>query len=141
MQITVLGDPQALKRHRTFRRGNFVGTYDPSQGVKKDFLSIVQEQAPEKPFDVALKVTMKFYFSRPKNHYRTGKYSGELKPNAPRWHIKRPDIDNLVKFVADALNKVFWRDDSIIAVMEVSKEYSEKPRTEILIEEIKEKEK
>lgn len=133
-EFTVLGEPQALKRHRTFRRGNFVGTYDPSKADKKDFVAAIQQNAPPKPIDAPLAITVKFYFSRPKSHYRTGKYAGVLKPNAPIWHTKRPDIDNLLKFIADSLNGVFWRDDTLICqVVKMSKRYSDRPRTEIYI--------
>ena len=47
--------------------------------------------------------------------------------------IKRPDVDNLLKLVCDALNGVAWKDDSDIASTFAVKGYSEVPRTEIEI--------
>ena len=44
-----------------------------------------------------------FQFPWPKKWYRTGKYSGQLKDNAPIEHTIKPDIDNLLKFVMDAM--------------------------------------
>lgn len=136
IKFEVLGEPKALKRHRTFRRGNFVGNYDPSANDKNDFLRLAHEHAPEKPLDCPLMMNVAFYFPHPKSHYRTGKNSGELKLGIQELHTKRPDIDNLLKFIADALNGVYFRDDSCICTCHAVKRYSERPRTEILIREI-----
>jgi Holliday junction resolvase RusA-like endonuclease len=135
MQIsfTVPGNPVALKRHRSFTRGTMHGTYDPSKGDKADFLAKAMENRPDEPLDEPLFVSLTFCFIRPKSHFRTGKYSHELKPNAPAWHTKTPDADNLAKFVCDSLNGIFWRDDSIVCHLTVSKEYSNAPRTTIYI--------
>ena len=70
-----------------------------------------------------------------KKHYRTGKYSGELKPNPPLAYTNKPDIDNMLKFVMDAGNNVIWYDDSQIFKVEMEKVYSLSPRTEIIVEE------
>jgi len=133
MKFTVPGNPIALKRHRSFTRGNMHGTYDPSKGDKGDFLAKAMENRPEVPLDEPLHVILNFCFIRPKSHYRSGKYSDQLKPTAPLWHTKIPDADNLVKFVCDSLNGIFWRDDSCVCMLHVTKQYSEVPRTEIEI--------
>lgn len=134
MKLTILGNPTALKRHRTFRRGKFTGSYDPSKTDKADLLAIVRDNAPDKPFTCPLRVDITFYFARPKSHYRTGRYEGQLKPHIPLWHTKRPDRDNLDKFVLDALDGVFWLDDSIVCDGRLRKLYDDRPRTEIDIE-------
>lgn len=132
----VPGNPIALKRHRSFQRGDFKGTYDPSKGDKSDFLAKAMAFKPDVPFDEPLHVKLSFYFQRPKAHYRTGKFSGELKESAPTWHTSTPDADNLVKFAVDSFNKIFWRDDSIICQLVVIKMYSENPRVHIQISKI-----
>lgn len=131
--LCVKGNPQALKRHRTFQRGKFTGTYDPSKGDKADFLTIVQEKAPLQPYVTPLKVELRFYFSRPNSHYGTGRNARLLKPSSPAGHTKRPDLDNLIKFVLDALNGVFWKDDTIVTQIIAEKDYAPNPRTEIII--------
>lgn len=45
---------------------------------------------------------------------------------------KKPDGDNVLKSVCDALNKVGWKDDAQIVSMHIDKEYAE--RDEILVE-------
>ena len=76
---------------------------------------------------------MFFYFKRPKAHYKTGKNSNCLRDDAPEYHSSRPDIDNLVKLVGDALNGIFFIDDALISRVTAHKLYSDKPRTEIII--------
>lgn len=125
------GDPKAQKRHRTGRGFN----YDPSAPDKADFLGIVQHNAPTTPLDKPLSVQISYYFQRPKSHFGTGRNEGKLKSSAPENHIGKPDLDNLAKFVLDALNKVYWRDDSVIVRLTVDKSYCDRPRTEIIINE------
>jgi len=115
--------PTALKRHRVVG-GNRM--YDPSKKDKKDWLKCVIKYAPEKPFDYPLKVNVEFYFPRPKNHYRSGRYSEELKKNAPTIHSSMPDVDNLAKFVLDAMNGAFYNDDRQVVELNCHKEYTSK---------------
>jgi len=59
-----------------------------------------------------------------------------------QFHFKNrqhePDIDNCIKFVFDALNKLFWKDDRFIERVTAVKCFgSTEPRTEVVIMEIK----
>ena len=49
------------------------------------------------------------------------------------FHVKRPDVDNLLKLVKDALTSLFWKDDSQVQIGGAFKIYSHNPRTEIEI--------
>lgn len=140
IEFTIFGNPVALKRHRTVRTKNFIRQYDPSFNDKQDFLAKTMEYRPEEPLKSALMVSLFFNIARPKSHYRTGKNAGVLKDNAPIACTKRPDIDNYVKFVMDALNGVFWIDDSQIFSLYSVKQYSETPSIIIKIAETNENE-
>ena len=135
IRLTVLGEPKAQARHRHFQMKGVkhVQTYDPSKSKIGTFASVVQEYAPTEPLEGAIYLEVNFYMGRPKNHYGSGKNANGLKASSPEWHTGRPDIDNLIKFIQDALNKIYWRDDSIICQIIARKLYSEKPRTEITI--------
>lgn len=50
-----------------------------------------------------------------------------------RFCLKKPDIDNYVKLVCDALNEIAWEDDNAVAEIYATKRYSFNPRTEITI--------
>ena len=120
----------AQKRHR-FARG-FV--YDPSSKDKKIAIQQIKEQFTGKPYTDALKIKFVFHIKRPKAHFRTGKYSNELKKTAPVYHTKRPDVDNFVKFYMDCMNKLVYLDDSQVIELSATKEYDDKESyTEIII--------
>ncbi|MCZ0853544.1 RusA family crossover junction endodeoxyribonuclease, partial [Brevibacillus laterosporus] len=55
---------------------------------------------------------------------------GRLRP------VTKPDVDNYVKGVKDALNHLIYKDDSQVVDLKVSKFYSEEPRVEVIITEI-----
>ena len=136
MHFIIEGKPKALKRHRHTRKGF---TYDPSKKDKKDLLLQVMEYAPKQPITAPIRIILIFYMQRPKHHFRSGKYKHLLKKEVPFFHSSTPDLDNIVKLVADALNGVFYKDDSQIAQLKAEKIYcnpSEKPKTEIHIEQL-----
>ena len=68
-----------------------------------------------------------------KKHYRTGKFSNQLKPNLSTSYKIKPDIDYMLKFVMDAGNGLLWKDDSQIYRVDMDKCYAREGSTEILI--------
>ncbi len=58
--------------------------------------------------------------------------AGEIRP------VKKPDADNIIKVVADALNQVAYRDDADIVTVSLVKFYSRQPRIEVEIESLEE---
>jgi len=115
--------PTPLKRPRLTRIGGRPVIYDASKKEKKDWLNLAMKYSPSKPFPGPLRMFLEFYFPRPKNHYRTGKYSDQIKPNAPHIHTSMPDIDNLSKFILDAMNEIFYEDDRQVVELNSHKEY------------------
>lgn len=79
-----------------------------------------------------LHMTCIFAFDRPKSHLRK---NGALAKGAPLEKTSKPDLDNLAKFVKDALNGVAYKDDSQIINLTVSKIYGA-ARTDFTIQEI-----
>ena len=71
--------------------------------------------------------------------FRAWPVQGDVKLRAIfyRKDRRRCDTDNLLKLVMDGLNRVAWKDDSQVKEVSVRLEYdSEKPRTELEIEEV-----
>ena len=56
--------------------------------------------------------------------------SGEIRP------IKKPDTDNIVKVICDALNNIAYKDDTQIVELVVNKVYGEKEKVVVEIEEV-----
>ena len=48
---------------------------------------------------------------------------------------KKPDVDNVLKGICDALNTIAYDDDKQIVHMDIEKYYSEEPRTEVILKE------
>jgi Holliday junction resolvase RusA-like endonuclease len=59
------------------------------------------------------------HFVRPRAHFK----KGQLKPDAPNHVLKTPDIDNLAKFVLDALQKKVLSDDKLVTTLVVHKRW------------------
>ena len=135
IEFTIKGKPKALKRHRSTRTGHM---YDPSAKDKKQMWLQIAKYKPKLPLAGGIMLKLIFYMERPKSHYRTGKYKHILKDDAPEKHRFKPDLDNLVKLIADCIgNNTFIVDDSQICMLQAEKIYAtEKPRTEVFIEEL-----
>ena len=101
IEFYVPGPPKALKRHRHTRQGF---TYDPSKLDKQEFLLQCNRYKPRIPLYGPLGLTLKFVLPRPKKHFRTGRFSGQLKEDTPIRHTNTPDLSNLIKF----LTKTFF---------------------------------
>jgi Holliday junction resolvase RusA-like endonuclease len=70
-----------------------------------------------------IKMIVKFYLRRPLSL-----------PKKITHHIKKPDIDNLVKAIKDANKGILFRDDSQIVELTVTKDYNAIPRVVIALE-------
>jgi|TARA_Y100000310_G_scaffold268830_1_gene281686 Holliday junction resolvase RusA-like endonuclease len=128
IEFEVRGNPHAQKRHRHTKTGH---TYDPSAEAKKELLMQVQRHAPLTPINTPVALDCIFYFPPPKS---TPKYKIEnIRDGLVPYAKKRGDIDNLAKFVLDALNGVYWTDDAIVYSLSARKYYSIIPRTEIKV--------
>jgi len=94
----------------------------------------------ENPTPLACRLELIFHMPRPKSHYRTGKFSEMLKPNAPTLHTKKPDLDKLTRGVKDALSGVLYLDDSQVCSLAGEKIYSDTPGVAITLKSLHETE-
>lgn len=120
-ESTIPFEPVSLKRHRHRLKG---GTYDPSKKDKEDFVKLI-DNLPENKMSRPIRCSLHFYCKRPKSHYRTGKNSNLLKDTAPKYNTNNKDLDNMVKFVLDALNDKLYEDDCLIFEINCIKTYSD----------------
>lgn len=136
----VQGVPKGQPRARACKRGKHAGVYDP--GTANDWKLQVQicgkAFIPATPLQGPLRVDLTFYFPRPKGHYRSGKHSHELRPDAPTYHISKPDRDNSDKAVMDQMTTMrFWEDDSQACDGRIQKLYAnEAPGCQITVTQI-----
>ena len=86
-------------------------------------------------FEGYVRLKLDLYYSIAKSDSKKKKMmklNNELRPN------KKPDIDNVIKLVADALNEVAYKDDTQIIELECRKFYSDIARMEITLEDLNE---
>ncbi len=96
---------------------------------RSDVASAAQRAKPaDWDINAAVSVRCEFVFPRPLSHYGTGKNATKLKPSAPRYHVKTPDVDKLVRGVADSIGdavaRVLLNNDSQIVTLYAAKRYS-----------------
>jgi Holliday junction resolvase RusA-like endonuclease len=124
LRFVVPGEPVGASRPRATRIGDHARVYMPSKdGIRLEALRVLQEREDWHNSagalfgrGIPLALHAVFYFSRPKSHYGTGRNADRLKVSAPFFHTARPDLDNCVKLLKDALNGLVVHDDSQLAV-------------------------
>ena len=50
-------------------------------------------------------------------------------------HLKKPDVDNLIKLYLDVLSELVFEDDNCVSIGQAIKIYSQSPKTVIYIQE------
>lgn len=130
--FTVQGNPVAKGRPRVGKWG----AYTPDKTVNYENLvkfSFLEKYSKGDLLEGDLAIEVKFYFQIPKS---TSKKNRELMARNVIRHNKKPDIDNCIKSITDALNSIAYKDDSQIVEVRAYKYYSEDPRAEVYIKEI-----
>jgi len=106
-----------------------IATMD-SNKKSKAWLQAVRDSAAEacgegfELFRGPVRVMVTFYFARPKNHFRTGKHSSELRGDAKRWHTSTPDVCKLIRTIHDGLTGTVIADDKQICSQSSDKFYT-----------------
>ena len=133
IQFTINMIPVAKGRARTrVVGGKYAIHYTPqkTRAAENDILAQAIAFKPEAPFHTQAEIELVFHMPVPKSmpQYARSVAGGNVLP-----HNKKPDLDNLTKAVLDALNGVFFRDDSIIHSLKLSKIYGSTPKIEVRI--------
>lgn len=119
-KIIIPGNPYPLKRPR-FGKGR---AYDhPDNKAMKALVSQVWRlQGAKQTIEVPVNVTCLFFFQWP---IRTSKK--RMTRSNGIYHDKRPDIDNLMKWVLDGLTEAgAWKDDALVARLYGEKVYMDR---------------
>lgn len=103
-----------------FCRG-FTVTDSKTRAYEKALSMLARAQYRGEPIEGALEVKIKIYLQKPKR----------TKNESP---CVRPDLDNYIKAILDALNGIAFKDDGQIVDLSATKRYGE-PRIEVSINE------
>jgi Holliday junction resolvase RusA-like endonuclease len=132
ISLTIPGKPFGKQRPRVLKNGI---TYTPKETV--NYETLIKElyiiQHFRKQLEGPVRIHIKAYFPIPKSVSKRKKeemIAGKIRP------VKKPDMDNIIKIIADALNGLAYRDDSQIVECTIEKYFSDEERVEIEIEEV-----
>ncbi len=122
IELTLHVEPKPKKRPR-FKYINglsrvFVDAKERDAAAELEFE--IRYQYSEKPLTGPLRVDVQAYFVRAKS-------------NKDIHHIKRPDLDNLEKFIWDVCNGILWIDDCQIVESSASKAYADQDYWKITV--------
>ena len=134
-EISVPGKPQGKGRARVSTYGGFARAYTPERtAAYENLIKVCYSESGAGILENALKMTVTAFYGVPSSFSRKKRQSalnGEIRPTT------KPDLDNVVKVVCDALNGLAYTDDKNIVELRAYKYYAESPRVEIVIEEVK----
>ena len=121
--------PQATPRPRVGKHGAY---YPEKYRDYKRALGLIIKSVCKTHYKGAIKIEVGFYMPIPKSLSK--KKQEEL---AGEWHTKKPDTDNLIKGVKDALEGIAFNNDSQVCHETSYKMYSKNPRIEVVVSELK----
>jgi Holliday junction resolvase RusA-like endonuclease len=132
-QFIVYGEPKGKGRPRFTRQGH---CYTPK--ATQDYEDLIELEYKQQVGNVKyadgvpLKVNIFAGFKIPK----TSKVKRQQMINHKLLPTKKPDCDNIIKIVCDALNGIAYYDDKQIVQIYIDKCYVEEPYLHIVISEI-----
>lgn len=137
VSFTIPGEPKGKGRPRFAKVGNYTKAYTPKDTAVYENLVRLEYQNEVGdwmfPDDAILDMRIVAYYGIPKStskKKREQMLTGMIRPS------KKPDMDNVVKIIADSLNRLAYRDDTQIVDCQVRKFYSEVPRVTVRISQI-----
>ena len=122
MEFVIEGKPQGKARPRFSRKSGTV--YTPSKTaryekeIRDSFLAAGGKMISDGSY---VTVAVDAYFKIPKSYIKGKRLACEHNINRPD---KKPDMDNILKVVMDALNKVAYKDDKQVIEVRCRKWYS-----------------
>lgn len=134
IRLTIPGVPIPKGRPRATLRGRHAAVYTPKKTAKFERTVKLTAIAHgiRRPLEVPIRVEIDAYWPMLGQALKSSR-----RPRAPK--ATRPDADNVAKSVLDGLEGVAFKHDSTIVELVVRKWHAaqgEKPRTEVLIEEV-----
>lgn len=130
--LSIPGDPVAWQRAgHNFKTGRIYDKQANHRASYKWQLLKQYESQRADLIDEAVRLQIEFIFPPPKSWTKKQQYTAvyERRPVT-----KRPDLDNLVKFVKDCLSGTVLTDDKLVTRLACEKFYGKKPQTLIQIE-------
>lgn len=121
VRLVIPGEPKGKGRPRFSTAGKYPKAYTPKETANyENLVKVLYLEGGFPKFEGAVRLEITAYFQVPSSvskKRRAAMLIGEEKC------MKRPDVDNIGKCVADGLNGVAYEDDKQITELEVKKIY------------------
>lgn len=132
VNFTIDGEPIGKARPRVNTKTKRAYTPEKTK-MYENYIKLLYKCQVQHYFEGYVRLTVIAYYGIAKsdsNKVKQQKRENILRPS------KKPDIDNVYKLVADALNTIAYKDDAAIVEGDFKKYYSDRPRVEVTIEKI-----
>lgn len=116
------GEPKGQPRPRAFSRNGKARVYDPgtAEGWRGLISAAARPELPAEPISGPVRLDVEFAMPRPQRLCRRRDDPGAIP------HTSKPDLDNLLKALLDALTQLgLWRDDDQVVEVRAVKHYHE----------------
>lgn len=140
IKFTYHGEAVGKGRPRVSRRGNYVHTYTPEktrvfeEAIRFEFMASNSDTMPVFDRETPLIAKVTIGCSIPKSYSKKKQALCRDRVLVP---TKKPDIDNILKAVFDALNGYAFEDDVQIVKVYAEKRYAVEPFVEVEIDELR----
>jgi len=135
MNFTIPGEPCGKARPRVVRSGGITRTYTPEKTANyESYVKLEFQRQCGLPF-ITGPVSMEIvaYFGTPASASKkkvSAMLQGLIHPT------KKPDCDNIIKIICDALNGLAYKDDAQIVHVSIRKQYAAIPHVDVFITEV-----
>lgn len=122
--FVIPGAPVGKGRPKFARRGNFVTAYTPEKTASYENLvkmAASQAMAGRDMITGAVCVGIHLFVTPPASWSQ--KKQREAISGAGLYPTSKPDVDNVIKGIFDAMNEIVWKDDKQVVDVVVSKRY------------------
>lgn len=134
MIVHVNGTPWPQMRARHTKNGRTYKAPAQAQAEAHTVMAMMAAKNGAPPITGPVNMFVRFVFQRPASHFGTGRNVELKKAVAPDHHVKKPDLDNLVKHVKDCGTQAgLWVDDCQVVYISATKVWGELAITEVEI--------
>jgi Holliday junction resolvase RusA-like endonuclease len=136
VSFLVPGKPQGKGRPRAVARGKFVRMYTPEKTASYEStgaLAASQAMAGQTLIAGPVEVVMRLVLPIPmswSNRKKDHALDGIIMPTT------KPDADNVIKAIFDAINGVVWHDDTQVVDLQVRKRYGITPGVNVIVSQL-----
>lgn len=129
VSFEVPGKPHAKQRPKFARRGRFVTTYTPDETINAEtFIRLTAAPHFDAPLSGPVAIEVLAVFQPPASW--SGAKTRRMLGSA---HLQKPDYDNVIKTVGDALNGIAYADDAQIAEARCRKVWGQVAKTVVTV--------